>query len=217
MLPGAWLLAVLTPIYNKFFLDDTINIDEKMEKIYLKNKWFLIPIYTYILAMFLTHIWSLMLFSGRFDGLPMFRVKVESMSEYIIFNAVLSFFGGASSLAGHELVHHKEWYNKVIGNLPYLQFFYTHFWDEHVKGHHKNVATPEDAAFHDVGEDLYTSIVRSAVLTHVKTWEREQERLKDMKNPIVKLASNKMVHYFILHVTILVAIYNYFGIGGLWF
>ena len=67
----------------------------------------------------------------------------------------MSFYNALSQVAGHELLHDKAWYNKVMGSVPYSQFFYTHFWVEHTRGHHKYIGTPEDPVFHDVGVNVY--------------------------------------------------------------
>jgi len=159
-------------------LDDDKNLDKKVEKRFLENKLFLIPLYAYIVAMFLTHLWCLALFSTKYKPNHwIFEKKPETFLEYVIFGFVISFFGSLSSLAGHELVHHKEWYNKLVGNIPYTEAFYSHFWDEHTKGHHKDIATPLDPVCHDVGVDCYTGLVKAVYGTHVKTWQRENARL----------------------------------------
>lgn len=217
MVWGAWAIYVLTPLYNHLVLDDSSNLDPKVERQHLNSKMFLLPLYAYVLAMAATHVWCLMLFSGNYDGLPGFQVKPDSAYQYFVFCVVLSFFGSLSSLAGHELVHHKQWYNKAIGNFAYTQFFYSHFWDEHTRGHHKNIATPLDPVCHDTGVDCYSAMVKAVIGTHVTTWQREQERLSDIKNPALKLVKNRMVHYFALHCSMLAAIYHFFGTGGLKF
>jgi alkane 1-monooxygenase len=40
---------------------------------------------------------------------------------------------------------------------------YSHFYNEHTKGHHKNVATPEDPATARINESIYEFIFRSVV------------------------------------------------------
>jgi hypothetical protein len=37
-----------------------------------------------------------------------------------MFAMVVGFFGALSSLAGHELVHHRSPVHKFFGNLPYV-------------------------------------------------------------------------------------------------
>jgi alkane 1-monooxygenase len=131
---------------------------------------------------------------------------------------MVSFFGALSSVAGHELVHYKQWYYKLLGNLPYTGFFYTHFWDEHNKNHHVNLATPLDPVCAEVGQNCYSALFNSVIGTHVKSWAREIERLTKVNgedlSTFVHLTQNRMVHYQIVHALMLLFIYIAFGIGG---
>ena len=54
---------------------------------------------------------------------------------------------------------------------------YTHFCIEHVHGHHKRVATPEDPASARVGESLYAFLPRTLVGSWRSAWLIEVERL----------------------------------------
>ena len=85
-------------------------------------------------------------------------------------------------LVGHELVHHKYWLHKVLGNIPYTQIFYSHFWEEHTQGHHKYVATPEDPVWHDIGTSVYFAVPKAAIGTHITTWKRNTDRLKKLND-----------------------------------
>jgi len=58
-------------------------------------------------------------------------------------------------VVGHELLHKKEAYNKVIGTWAYTKLMYSHFFDEHIKGHHKTLGTPEDPATSRKNETVY--------------------------------------------------------------
>lgn len=69
-------------------------------------------------------------------------------------------FTGMSGTAGHELIHKRDFTNKVIGILSYTKYFYSHFLDEHVQGHHKLMCTPEDSATSRKNESLWWFIGR---------------------------------------------------------
>ena len=85
---------------------------------------------------------------------------------------------GLSGLAGHELIHKRESYNKAIGAIPFTKILYTHFVLEHSSGHHRNVATREDPATARLGQTFYgffpTSVYGGLKNTHL----REVERIK---------------------------------------
>lgn len=82
-----------------------------------------------------------------------------------------------ASLAGHEMVHYREGVHKVFGSIPFALMFYTHFHDEHVRGHHKTVGTREDPTFAPIGTNVYYGSFTSIFHTHKTTWYREVERI----------------------------------------
>lgn len=76
---------------------------------------------------------------------------------------MFGYLAGLSAIAGHELLHKKEAHNKLIGTWTYTKFMYTHFIDEHIKGHHKSVATLEDPATARYNESLWAFLFRSCI------------------------------------------------------
>jgi len=123
-----------------------------------------------------------------------------------------------ASIGGHELVHRKGFWHKFVGSLPFMTFFYTHFWDEHCNGHHKTVATPEDPVSAPKDRNFYRALVHAVIGTRVATWKREEERITKGTPGISKpmlFIWNRMVHYEILHFVMIYAIYKAFGFGGL--
>lgn len=157
---GGILIFVFTPLYNKYILDDERNLHQKIEKAYMNSKiMFMIPAWFTIFGFLLVHIYILAMYSTNWKpDLPIFQHKPETWPQLILFSFMIGFFGALSSTAGHELVHWPETANKIVGNLPYVEVFYSHFWDEHVHSHHKNLATDDDPVCHKVGVSLYAAI-----------------------------------------------------------
>jgi alkane 1-monooxygenase len=120
-----------------------------------------------------------------------------------------------NAIGGHELIHKKEWYNKAIGTWAYTKFMYTHFLDEHIKGHHKHIATPEDPATARKNESLWTFLFRSSLGQITKTWKREVKRIKkengDDVTTLAIILYNKMTWCTVLHSAILLIIYVTLG------
>ena len=51
--------------------------------------------------------------------------------NWVVFTFVWGYMAGLSGLAGHELIHKRETFNKAIGTLTYTKILYTHFVMEH--------------------------------------------------------------------------------------
>ncbi len=89
--------------------------------------------------------------------------------------------GIASGLAintGHELGHkksrHERWLAKIVLAVP----VYGHFWIEHNRGHHRDVATPEDPASARMGESIYHFAGREIPGAFLRAWAIEKARLE---------------------------------------
>jgi len=127
-------------------------------------------------------------------------------------------FTAVNAIAGHELLHSKKWYNKTMGTFAYTKFFYSSFVNEHIEGHHKNVATNEDPATARKNEMVWTFIFRSVIGSHWNTWNREVDKIKRRLGKettcLQKIVLNKMTLYFIIHASILGLIYYTLGLSS---
>jgi len=123
---------------------------------------------------------------------------------------------GVNGLAGHELIHRKESFDKGLGMFTFSKIFYSHFLLEHGAGHHRNVATPDDSATAHRGETFLHFAFRSAIGGHINTWNREVNRLK-MKHDVEKVpivthvTENRMTWFALLHVIMMGVILSVFG------
>ena len=58
-------------------------------------------------------------------------------------------------MIGHEFIHKRNIVEKVMGTLSYSKMLYSHFFIQHIRSHHKKVATPQDPTTARFGESLY--------------------------------------------------------------
>jgi alkane 1-monooxygenase len=72
---------------------------------------------------------------------------------------------------GHELGHRVNKFEQVLAKASLLSSLYMHFFIEHNKGHHKNVATPEDPSSARYGEILYTFFFRTIFFSYTSAWK----------------------------------------------
>lgn len=169
----------------------------------------------------LTWIWALIVMSDQVNiDYHWFQLKPQTYGQYFLFVFHWGMFCGFNAIGGHELLHKRETYNKVLGTWAYTKFFYTHFLDEHVQGHHKSIGTPDDPATALKNESLYAFIVRSVVGSHTKSWKRETDRIKKKHGDLpffMMICFNKMVYYFIIHAAICMTIFFTLGWSSLKF
>jgi alkane 1-monooxygenase len=100
----------------------------------------------------------------------------------------LSILGGALSagilnglglVAGHEMGHKvKDRRQVAAAKIMLATSGYGHFFIEHNKGHHKDVATPEDPASSRLGEGIYKFVKREIPGAFRRAWRLETERLQ---------------------------------------
>ena len=160
------------------------NLDKRSEEVFKADRRFNLPLYMFILCDFMTWIWSLCVVGGVYprwvyNADEIFKDRINStVGGFVLFIFVWGYMAGVNGLAGHELIHRREAYNKMIGTFTFTKVLYSHFLLEHNSGHHRNVATPEDSATARVGEDFYSFTVRSVVGGHINTWSREVNRIQ---------------------------------------
>lgn len=99
---------------------------------------------------------------------------------------ILSFVGltlsiglinGLAINTGHELGHKKTLLERWLAKIVLAIVGYGHFFVEHNRGHHRDVATPEDPASARLGESLYRFALREVPGAWRRAWTWEAARL----------------------------------------
>jgi alkane 1-monooxygenase len=141
--------------------------------------------------------------------------KPQTNSDYFGFVVLISFLGAVNVVIGHELMHHREFHNKIFGTLPATKFMYSQLIDEHLKGHHKTVATMVDPATSRKNETLYAFCLRSMYGSLTNVWGYESDKITKRygadASAFTRFFYNKMVWYQVLHASILYSIYFFLG------
>lgn len=86
--------------------------------------------------------------------------------------------GGFCINVGHELGHKHSNVDRVLTKIVLAPTFYGHFTVEHNRGHHNDVATPEDSASSRMGENLFAFAARELPGAWTRAWKLEDERLE---------------------------------------
>lgn len=91
--------------------------------------------------------------------------------------AVAGMTSGLGINTGHELGHKKSRLERTLAKLVLAVPAYGHFSIEHNRGHHRDVATPEDPASSRMGESIYRFALREIPGAFRRAWAIEKERL----------------------------------------
>jgi alkane 1-monooxygenase len=191
---------VLIPCLELFLKPDKQNFDqetmlkEKKSRFYDWILYLSVPIQILMLISFLFVIELTPIFSISYFG------KVFAMGLLC---------GVLGINIGHELGHRSSKWDQFLGEVLLLTSLNTHFLPYHNEGHHREVATPDDAATAKKGQTLFSFWITSHFGSYVKAWKIENNRMKRSGKSMFSL-SNKMITYSIANLVLLFGIYYYF-------
>ena len=103
----------------------------------------------------------------------------------LVFSAGLA--GGFGINLGHELGHKNTPLERWLAKIILAPTAYGHFFIEHNRGHHRDVATPTDPASSRMGETIYTFVLREMPGALKRAWRIEKERLGRTGQPLWSL------------------------------
>ena len=194
---GWWNLSaiififLIIPISDAIVGVDTHNHPET-DKAQISNEGFYKWItYSWIPAQFIFLFWAVFQISKLTDW-----TSIEFLS--LLIGSGLT-TGGIGITVAHELGHKNNSTEQFLSQLLLMSVCYMHFFIEHNRGHHVQVATPEDPATARKGENFYSFLFRSVVMGWLHAWTLERESLS-RKNLSVLSWKNKMIWYSVLPV-----------------
>lgn len=85
--------------------------------------------------------------------------------------------GGYCINLGHELGHKRSETERWLAKIVLAVTGYGHFFIEHNRGHHRDVATPDDPASSRMGESIYRFVMREMPGALRRAWNLEKDRL----------------------------------------
>jgi alkane 1-monooxygenase len=110
-------------------------------------------------------------------GAAIVTTPATSLVELIGVVLAVGITGGVIGITvAHELVHRASRLDRALGKLLLVMVSYFHWATEHVAGHHRWVATPEDPATARLGEALPVFLLRSVAQTFASSWRIEATR-----------------------------------------
>ncbi len=158
---------IVIPIID-FFFRDAINpgSEETMNR---KHDLF----YQRILLLYLpTHVALIV------GGMVYLFVMPISFIELVLLSFMIGIITGSVGInIAHELMHKANLLNQVVSRIILTFVCYGHFVIEHVRGHHVNVATPNDPATARLNESIYRFLPRTVIGSWKSAWKIEGNRL----------------------------------------
>ena len=110
----------------------------------------------------------------------------------------------------HELGHRKNKFEQTLAKISLLSSLYMHFFIEHNKGHHKNVATPQDPSSARYNEWLYSFYFRTIIYSYLSAWHISNNEMHKKGKSTFSL-QNEMLQAHIIQALLIAAVYFFFG------
>jgi alkane 1-monooxygenase len=104
-----------------------------------------------------------------------------SVLGFLAITVATGFADGFAINTAHELGHKRTRLESWLARIALAVPAYGHFCIEHNRGHHRDVATPEDPASSRMGENIYQFSLREIPGAFRRAWKIEQERLARKK------------------------------------
>jgi alkane 1-monooxygenase len=114
----------------------------------------------------------------------------------------------------HELGHRSNSYEQWMAKALLTTSLYNHFFIEHNKGHHKNVATLKDPSSARLGEPLYMFWPRTIINSYRSAWRIANREMRKLGLPIFHW-KNEMITLSLLELIFCLLITFIFGYTGL--
>lgn len=154
------------------------------------SRWhFDVPLVTWVIVQLLVEVWLVARTSHAITIAS--RLDVSSVLAIVSLGLMT---GGIGITIAHELMHRPQRWARALAELLMSSVAYAHFCIEHVHGHHRNVATPEDPASSRLGESLWAFLPRTVVGGFASAWGIEAERMRRAGRPALH-PSNRMLRY----------------------
>ena len=195
----AWILLPLTELFLK---PDAHNMDAAEEELAGKNR--LYDYMLYIIVPFQYGTLFYFLISMGQAGLTVW----DKCGRVLSMGLLCGTFG---INVAHELGHRVNRYEQLLAKALLATSLYVHFFIEHNKGHHKNVATPEDPSSARYNEPVYFFYFRTIIFSYLSAWKIANAACHKKGKPAYNL-SNEMIQAHVLQITLLLIIWYNFGI-----
>jgi alkane 1-monooxygenase len=157
----------IVPVMDIIFGEDGDNPPEDVIEKLAEDQYYRVLLFLSIPILYASFL--LAMAAIAFADLPLWAALMIAVSAGVS-------SGGGLTMA-HELGHKPNKADQLGAKLILALSGYAHFCIEHNKGHHSQVATPEDPASSRLGESVYAFAFRELPGAAKRGWEAEAKRL----------------------------------------
>ncbi|MBU1168499.1 MAG: alkane 1-monooxygenase [Proteobacteria bacterium] len=135
-----------------------------------------------------------------------------STLEFVGFTLSMGCMSGIMGInLSHELMHRvNNRFEVLLSRIMLWTTGYMHWAIEHVAGHHRNVATPEDPATARSGESFYSFWPRTVIGGFTSSWNIEKKRL-GRKGIRIWSSHNRIIRYTTAELALLLVFWVLLG------
>jgi len=164
---GPVIVYGLIPLLDWLIGTDTSNPPEDAVRELENTSYYSVIVYAYIPAQYAATIMGA--YAAATGGLSAF--------EFLGLVISVGIANGVGINTAHELGHKMKKLEQWLAKITLAPVAYGHFFVEHNRGHHINVATPNDPASSRMGESFWVYLPRTVIGSAVSAWKLEKTRL----------------------------------------
>lgn len=194
----AWIILPLTELMLK---PDEKNMGAVEEELARKDKMYDYVLYVFVVLQFVALFFFLR--SMRAETLTWWEIagRIGSMGLLC---------GTFGINIGHELGHRVNHFEQGLAKASLLTSLYMHFFIEHNKGHHKNVATPNDPSSARYNEPVYLFYFRTIIFSYLSAWKIANGEIRKKGLPVLHW-KNEMLQAHVIQFLFVAFIFFTFG------
>lgn len=161
---------VIVPLTDAIMGEDTHNPPEEVVPLMARDNYYRVLLYVAVALLFVN--FFVVAWFIATQNLPWW--------SYLVLSLGAGFTSGGAILLGHELGHKAARLDRIAAQVVNGLVGYGHFCIEHNRGHHVNVATPEDCVSARMGESIYRFVLREIPGAFRRGVVLERERLEKL-------------------------------------
>ena len=189
------------PFLELFIKADPKNLDEVEEALAKKNRGYDFVLYAAVVLQY----YSLWIF---FHAVQEANISHWDLAGRIVSMGLLCGTFGIN--VAHELGHRVNKFEQFLAKMLLLTSLYMHFFIEHNKGHHKNVATHEDPSSARFNESVFAFYPRTLLFTYISAWKIANADVHKKGKPKFSI-QNEMLQLQLLQLAFATTILVVFG------